>query len=272
MISSRQVVVAAASLFAALAAMPPSVQADNKPSSGNAATNPDNDNDNKRHESKGRRDDDQGEKRGSFGKSQGGQNSKGEKPSGFQFDNKRTPGSETKKFGNQPPPKPPVVNEFTKNAPPSTFSKTPPNTEKFKAEDKNKRGFQKHFGDQDNNGAKSPPTTLPTRSPRRRLPATNSKRKTRTSPVSKNISETTTEIKNRSTNLSSSIRIYPARRLQRDSARTAPKALSAGDARKRFRNPRSSRKEKVEAGGKVVIEEPGKRTMFKAEQSPLHST
>ena len=90
MISSRQVVVAAASLFAALAAMPPSVQADNKPSSGNAATNADNDNDNKRRESKGRRDDDQGEKRGSFGKSQGGQNSKGEKPSGFQFDNKRT--------------------------------------------------------------------------------------------------------------------------------------------------------------------------------------
>ena len=112
MISSRQVVVAAASLFAALAAMPPSVQADNKPSSGNAATNADNDNDNKRHESKGRRDDDQGEKRGSFGKSQGGQNSKGEKPSGFQFDNKRT-APEPKKFGNQPPPKPPVVNKST---------------------------------------------------------------------------------------------------------------------------------------------------------------
>jgi outer membrane protein OmpA-like peptidoglycan-associated protein len=46
-------------------------------------------------------------------------------------------------------------------------------------------------------------------------------------------------------------------------AKTPPKALSAGDARKRFDNMRNARKQKVEAGGKVIIEEPGTRTIFK---------
>ncbi len=262
MISSRQVVVAAASLFAALAAMPPSVQADNKPSSGNAATNADNDNDNKRRESKGRRDDDQREKRGSFGKSQGGQNSKGEKPSGFQFDNKRT-APEPKTFGNQPQPKPPVVNESTKNAPPGTFSKTPPNTEKFKAEDKNKRGFQKHFGDKDNNGAKSPPTNTPNTFSKTPPAGDNFKAEDKNKPgFQKHFGDND---KNRGPGDKPVVinPNLPGKPPATGFARTAPKALSAGDARKRFDNLRSSRKEKVEAGGKVVIEEPGKRTMFK---------
>ena len=63
MIPSRQVVVAAASIFTAIAAMPSVVRAEDKAPANNSVQDTDKENDKKRHESKGRSDEQRGEKR-----------------------------------------------------------------------------------------------------------------------------------------------------------------------------------------------------------------
>jgi outer membrane protein OmpA-like peptidoglycan-associated protein len=238
MISFRQAVVTAASLFAVIVLMPASVMAEDKASTGNTTpdANKDKDNDKKHKE---HRKDEGGDRHGTSGNPQGGQTSKGEKPPGDKFEKKQwTPGSGQKEFSIQPPkngpipfdkhtpaittlpPKPPIVKDTAKTLPPDTFSKTQNPDDKFHAQDNNKPGFQKHFGDKDKDRAPvgKPPVVI--------------------NPTLLN--------KSPSTGFAAS-----------------PKALSPDDARKRFEDLRSARKEKVEAGGKVVIEEPGRRTIFK---------
>jgi len=236
MISFRQAVVTTASLFAVIVLMPASVMAEDKGTAGNTAPDANKDNDTKH---KDHRKEEGGDRDGAQGNPQGGQTSKGEKPSGEKFDRKQgTPWNGQKEFSNQPqkngpipfdkhtpaittfPSKQPVVKDTEKTLPPDTFSKTQNPDNKFRAEDKNKSGFQKHFGDKDKDrGTVDKPVVI--------------------NPAPLNKSPTT------------------------GFATTSPKALSSGDARKRFDDLRSARKEKVEAGGKVVIEEPGRRTIFK---------
>ena len=323
MIPSRQVVVAAASIFTAIAAMPSVVRAEDKAPANNSVqdTDKDKDKDKKRHESKGRSDEQRGEKR----QPHAGQNSKGEKTSGFKSDDRQTPENEPKKFGNQPPnggpnswdkrrpavntmpPKPPVMNESTQT-PPGNFPKTQGPDGKFKAEDQNKPGLRKHYGDRDDSTRKPPVVNETTQTPPGDLPKTQGpdgkskaedqnkpgfrkhygdrdKDDNAKKPPATTFSKTPppydkfkAEDKNQPNSQNhfgdkdknqgptdKPVVVNPAPSTNPATpglATTPPKALSAGDARKRFENLRSARKEKVEAGGSVVIEEPGRR-MFK---------
>ena len=239
MISLRQVVVAAASLLAVIAVMPTSVLAEDQTPSGNTTPDgkkvKDKDNDKKHNEFKERRKEEGGDRHGASENLQNGQTSKGDKSSVDKFDRKHETGQ--KEFGNQQkdgtipfdkhtpaittlPPKAPIVKDTEKTLPSDAFSKSQNPDNKFRAEDKNKSNFQKHFGDKDKD------------------------RGTLGKPVVIN----PTLLNKQSTSESATIPL---------------KALSSGDARKRFDDLKSARKEKVEAGGKVVIEEPGRRTIFK---------
>ena len=253
MISSRQAAVAAASLLSALMLVPAATFADDKPPQGDSSSEKD-------HNKKRSHGNDGGEKQRPREERRGG-NPPSMKPQGGTFGQQprpqRNPGSLNSPQSNKPafapgnnknnnnpaftkqPPKspvakPPVINAAPKTpiAPPSTFSKerTP---DQFKAGDHGKRDQfntgdhkrdQKHFGDQGN-------TPQPGAKP------------SFTKPTNVPPSSFGAASPNRATNL--------------------PRPPSAADARKRFDNLRKSRTEKVEAGGNVVIKEPGNRTIIK---------
>ncbi|HEY8194506.1 MAG TPA: OmpA family protein [Hyphomicrobium sp.] len=267
MISSRQAAVAAASLLSAIIALPPAVLADNNsPPAGNS----DNGND-KKHNDKSRSNEhgerkEHGEKKGPPGQPRGGNpafNNNKQGPSGAPHagteqhgmrpatpgfnkkpgppENKTTggppPNNPSARPGNhspaattlpqkRPPAKPSVTQETPKGPPPNTFSKTPGH-DQFKSGDQGKPNGNKHFGDRD----KTPPTGG--------------------KPVVVNPGNPAVQ-NNRPSNFATPRGPVPP-----------TKALSADAARKRFDNMRKGRKEKVEAGGKVVIQEPGNRTIIK---------
>jgi outer membrane protein OmpA-like peptidoglycan-associated protein len=131
-----------------------------------------------------------------------------------------------------PPAKPSVTQGAPNGPPPNTFSKTPGH-DQFKAGDQGKPNGNKHFGDRD----KTPPT---------------GGKPVVVNPGNPAVGNPAGPNNNRPSNFAAPPR-GPA----------PTKALSAGDARKRFEDMRKGRKEKVEAGGKVVIQEPGNRTIVK---------
>lgn len=258
---TRQAVLAAVSLSALLAVVPLGARADDKPPANNQSSDQDK---NKKHgdhqeRAKENREERRDEKRGSFGKPQTGQNfqnkasgqsdQNGGDNSGAKFNKKfQNPDSGRKEFGKGPPSgepknfdkqtpalttlppntKLPADNGSTKKVPPATFTKDASPDDRFRAEDKqdDKNKQRKHFGNHDKD--QGAPGTLGTGG----------------KPVVVN----------------------PAllnKTPSGDQPKWPPKALSADDSRKRFDDLRNARKEKVEAGGKVFIEEPGNRTIIR---------
>jgi outer membrane protein OmpA-like peptidoglycan-associated protein len=138
------------------------------------------------------------------------------------------------------PPKPPIVNNTIKVQPPPQQGGKPQNFEnKFgNGNNQNKQNFQKQFGNQgkDHGPGNKPVVVNP--APLNRPATTN----INPGPLNKPAA----------TNNAFVPRVMP------------PKPLSAADAKKRFENMRGARKEvKIDGGKGVVIEEPGKRRIFK---------
>ncbi|WP_041320512.1 OmpA family protein [Hyphomicrobium denitrificans] len=261
MISSRQAAVAAASLLSALILVPPATLADDKPPQGDAASEKD-------HNKKGAHGRDGGERQGPREEKHRGGPPPSENPQGRTFGQQPRP-QRNQGFGNNPqpnkpafapgnnnnsgnkpaftkqPPKtplaqPPVINAAPKtpNAPPSTFSKER-TQDQFKAGDHGKRD-QKHFGDQ---GPRPGPANGPGSAPVNGPGSGPASKPTFAKPTNVPPPSFGAASPNRATNL--------------------PRPPSAADARKRFDNLRKARTEKVEAGGNVVIKEPGNRTIIK---------
>jgi outer membrane protein OmpA-like peptidoglycan-associated protein len=257
MIFLRQVVVAAASFFAAAAVMPSAVWSDDR------APAADTDNDKRRHEPRGRSNDQQGpateqrgdrgdrgdrgergERRGSFARPQAGDTANPSTPPAFK--NQAIPGAGPKNFGNSQPP----------NAGPKNFGNSqPPNAAPNRPQERHQPAV-----------TTVPPQTPPAVKDTAKVPPPNTfkpaprdntfKAEDRNRPDQKHFGD-----RDRGT-VNKPVVVNPPTRTP-GVASPPPKALSAGDARKRFDTLRSERKEKVEAGGKVVIQEPGNRTMFK---------
>ncbi len=234
---SRHAVLVAASVLAVIAVSPTLAKADDQHPSGDNAN--DKNRNGKPHSNEERRNKDR----------EGQQGQQGHNPEKFgnpAFGQKQ-PNGQHKQFGNGAPgnnpnafvkpkptnpPKPPVLNNAIK-IPPNPPPVKPQNFEKFggAGKDKHKGDFQKQFGghDKDHGGTNKPVVVNPAQ-----------------------------------LNKSVGVNPVPLNKPAASNNFLPPKTLSAADAKKRFENMRGARKQVTIDGGKgVVIEEPGKRRIFK---------